>query len=120
VTHALHFVSDVDYIYTIENGQIAEHGTYPDLMAQQKQFYRLLSEHGGGEREQTQGDTEDDDAPKKPVAVKRHKMKAGAPEGLITQEKRTTGGVSWKGKWKFGIFFSRPLLRVVLQFIVPT
>ncbi|OJA15999.1 hypothetical protein AZE42_13449, partial [Rhizopogon vesiculosus] len=33
VTHALHFLPDVDYIYTIVDGRIAERGTYPELMA---------------------------------------------------------------------------------------
>ncbi|OJA16609.1 hypothetical protein AZE42_10766, partial [Rhizopogon vesiculosus] len=33
VTHALHFLPDVDYIYTLVDGRIAERGTYLELMA---------------------------------------------------------------------------------------
>src|ERR1700723_123185 len=51
VTHALHFVSEVDYIYTLQNGVIEEEGTYAELMEKRAGLYRLLQEHGGLKKE---------------------------------------------------------------------
>ncbi|KAL4080959.1 ABC transporter [Scleroderma citrinum] len=46
VTHALHFLPEVDYIYTMVDGQIAERGTYCDLIGHNYTFARLISEFG--------------------------------------------------------------------------
>lgn len=43
VTHALHFLPQVDCIYCIENGTIAEEGTCTDLMTVGGDFSRLSS-----------------------------------------------------------------------------
>lgn len=48
VTHALHFLSKVDYIYSVDNGQIVEEGTFADLMAHGDKFQQLVGEFGGG------------------------------------------------------------------------
>ncbi|KAJ7852231.1 P-loop containing nucleoside triphosphate hydrolase protein [Mycena leptocephala] len=34
VTHALHFLTQCDYIYTLDHGRIAKAGTYPELIAE--------------------------------------------------------------------------------------
>ncbi|KAG8794210.1 hypothetical protein FRC17_008325, partial [Serendipita sp. 399] len=54
VTHALHFVSQCDYIYSMEDGYIAEEGTYDNLIAKGGSFSKLMTEFGGensGEKE---------------------------------------------------------------------
>jgi ATP-binding cassette subfamily C (CFTR/MRP) protein 1 len=49
VTHAVHLLDRVDYIYTMNNGQIAEQGTFDELMSkgQEGAFRRLIDEFGG-------------------------------------------------------------------------
>ncbi|KAJ7857869.1 hypothetical protein B0H13DRAFT_1902114 [Mycena leptocephala] len=38
VTHALHFLVQCDYIYTLDHGRIAKAGTYPELIARGGEF----------------------------------------------------------------------------------
>lgn len=54
VTHALHFLPEVDYIYTLLDGQIQEQGTYPDLLNAGGVFSILVRDFGtAGESEKT-------------------------------------------------------------------
>ena len=46
VTHALHFLPDVDYIYTLVDSRIAERGTYPELIANGGAFSKFVEEFG--------------------------------------------------------------------------
>jgi ATP-binding cassette subfamily C (CFTR/MRP) protein 1 len=107
VTHALHFVSDVDYIYTVQNGVIEEEGSYAELMTKRAGLYRLLQEHGGTKKEPEENDEEREgqtaDSPRKEEYLKK-KVKGGTTgktggkeDGGTTKEARTTGSVSWKG-----------------------
>ncbi|KAJ3181645.1 hypothetical protein HDU85_003589 [Gaertneriomyces sp. JEL0708] len=48
VTHQLHILPQVDYIISMKNGEIAEQGTYEDLMAKDAEFADLMQRHGGG------------------------------------------------------------------------
>ncbi|KAJ7352413.1 ABC protein [Mycena albidolilacea] len=99
VTHALHFLSQCHYIYTLEGGRISEHGSYQELLEMRGEFARLDKEFGGG------------DAPVASpenlitvnVTVEELKIKSAKAAGtgkiegkLITKERRTTGSVSWK------------------------
>ncbi|KAF7349832.1 ABC protein [Mycena venus] len=103
VTHALHFLSQCDYIYTLNNGRITEAGTYPELIARGGEFARLDREFGGAEAEGEGEGEEGEEAPQVQVvsvedAKARSKGAAGTGkiEGkLIVKEKRTTGGVAW-------------------------
>ena len=95
VTHALHFLSQVDYIYVMSDGRIAEHGTYAELMATEHgEFARFMNEFGGkGEdqkkeiisQEETKEESEDD--PKK---------KPGRASALMQEEERNTGAIPLK------------------------
>ncbi|KAJ3504976.1 hypothetical protein NLJ89_g7658 [Agrocybe chaxingu] len=49
VTHALHFLSYCDFIYTLHNGLIAEQGTYSELVEANGEFARLDREFGGND-----------------------------------------------------------------------
>ncbi|KAJ7866783.1 ABC protein [Mycena olivaceomarginata] len=107
VTHALHFLSQCDYIYTLNNGCITEVGTYPELIARGGEFARLDREFGGAEAKEGEGEGESDEPGEKAPQVQvvsvedakaRSKGAAGTGkiEGkLIIKEKRTTGGVAW-------------------------
>ncbi|KAI5119967.1 hypothetical protein M0805_004347 [Coniferiporia weirii] len=115
VTHALHFLSQCDYVYTIAGGRICEHGTYIDLLAKGGEFARLSKEFGGeqereDEVEAIDGDVEEsadkNNAEQADASMDKAKLKAklgldkvegrGKLEGrLMVKEKRTTGAVPW-------------------------
>lgn len=95
VTHALHFLPQVDYIYTMVDGRIAEHGTYANLMAANGDFARFVNEFGSKEselekeEEAVEADVEGTDNEK---AEKRKKRTQGA--AMMQTEERNTGAVS--------------------------
>lgn len=110
VTHALHFVSRADYIYTIENGRICEEGMYDQLVEKDGPFSQLMKEFGGESVEDTAGVDPDvlaqeqrdseavTDGGKGRYLVSQAVGKAagtGKLEGrLIVSEKRTVGSIS--------------------------
>ncbi|KAF8802448.1 P-loop containing nucleoside triphosphate hydrolase protein [Phlegmacium glaucopus] len=99
VTHALHFLSYCDYIYTLRDGRLAEQGTFQELIAADGEFARLDKEYGGNDSEPTE-------KPQAPIAVAKdvksrllsaHERAGGTGklEGkLIIKEQRTTGSIS--------------------------
>ncbi|KAI0073467.1 ABC protein [Panus rudis PR-1116 ss-1] len=109
VTHALHFLSQVDYIYTLSNGRVAEQGTFQELVDAHGEFARLIQEFGGkSEKEERQEEEEEavEGVPKMNADIDEAKVKArsaeragagtGKLEGrLIVAEKRSTGSVGW-------------------------
>lgn len=107
VTHALHFLSQCDYIYTVEGGRISEHGSYQALLDKKGEFARLDKEFGGGIVEAES----DENLITVTVTVEDLKVKSARAAGtgkiegkLITKEKRTTGSVSWKSVFFTSIF----------------
>ena len=58
VTHALHFLSQCDYVYSLENGYIAAQGKHQDLINENESFARLIAEFGGAEKHEEE---EEDD-----------------------------------------------------------
>lgn len=129
VTHALHFLSQCDYIYTMADGRIVEHGTYSDLLARGGDFARLSKEFGG-EQEKEEGEevieagADDGYVEKKPDdGIDKAKLKErllGNAEGkgklegrLIIKENRTTGAVPWHGayvlRWEWGRKLTLPI-----------
>lgn len=108
VTHAQHFLSDCDYIYTLDDGQIAEQGTYKQLLSNNGEFSRLDKEFGGGDNS-AEEPTEDSETQAiqstqnniEEVKI-RSALRTGAGTGklegrLIVKEKRTTGSFSGRG-----------------------
>lgn len=126
VTHALHFLSEVDYIYTLENGRIAEHGTYDYLMERDSEFARLARDFGGHDNAAERKRDEEpeakeaaeaaeeaapDVAPAHELDVADVKEKSRRKDDhvknklegrLMVAERRETGSVSWKGKFGVG------------------
>lgn len=115
VTHALHFLPQVDYVYTVHSGHIVEEGTYEQLMGSGGAFKRLMNEFGGANKQEEEADEEEGAIEEGPVdtadaAVKAHEKieniekkgvgKAagtGKLEGrLMTSEVRKTGSVGGK------------------------
>lgn len=101
VTHALHFLPQVDYIYAIVDGKIAERGTYEDLLANDGAFSKFQKEFGSKETEAEKKEDEED-AIEAPVdneedaadrqTKARKKVSAGA--GMMQKEERNTGAIS--------------------------
>ncbi|KAI0342890.1 ABC protein [Trametopsis cervina] len=130
VTHALHFLSQCDYVYTLDNGRIAAQGKYEDLMDNNEAFAKLMKEFGGEERHEEEVEEEEEAMEQKaPIKanVEDAKMKSenqrkrlGAGSGklegrLIVAEKRTTGSVSWK---VYGAYMMAGRAYLTMPFII--
>src|SRR5580704_3172975 len=59
VTHGLHFLPNVDYIYVVSDGQITERGTYAELMANDGDFSKFITEFGSREEGAEKDSTDD-------------------------------------------------------------
>ena len=106
VTHALHFLSYCDYIYTLRDGHVAEQGTYQQLIAANGEFARLDKEFGGSDAEyetemekpQAAINMKRDVKSKPALASRQAATGTGKLEGkLIVKEHRTTGSVPATG-----------------------
>ncbi|EPQ52646.1 ABC protein [Gloeophyllum trabeum ATCC 11539] len=111
VTHALHFLSQCDYIYTMDDGRVVEQGTYPQLIEANGEFARLAKEFGGESTEMQEEESAEEgveeakpalrmDVEEAKLKSEKQAKRAGAGTGklegrLIVAEKRTTGSVSW-------------------------
>ncbi|KAG0701997.1 ABC protein [Suillus ampliporus] len=112
VTHAIHFLSQVDYIYTMNNGVITESGTYDELISRGGDFARLDMEFGGHASEGKDDDQAKEVTPQTGVTIEDVKLKSdrtrekatgiGKLEGrLMVKEKRSTGSLSWRVYWSY-------------------
>jgi ABC-type multidrug transport system fused ATPase/permease subunit len=45
VTHQLHYLTEVDKIYVIKDGEIIESGSYQQLVSENGEFARLVSNY---------------------------------------------------------------------------
>ncbi len=111
VTHALHFLSQCDYVYTLGNGKIEAEGKYQDLVNGNASFSALMTQFGGETKHEEEVEEEEsamngisdnqaaiDEAKLKSESKQRVGAGTGKLEGrLIVAEKRSTGSVSWKG-----------------------
>ncbi|KAF5342618.1 hypothetical protein D9611_001580 [Ephemerocybe angulata] len=103
ITHTLHFLPQVDYIYTIYDGCIVEQGTYNELMTTGKEFAKFISQFGSQEEQKgavkdeiEQDAIEEVDLKKAGEAVSpRERETAKAGPALMQEEERNTGSVSW-------------------------
>lgn len=50
ITHGIHHLSEADQILVMKGGEVAETGTYEDLMAAGKDFYQLITDYAVQER----------------------------------------------------------------------
>lgn len=89
VTHALHFLPQVDYIYVISDGRIAEQGSYTELMNSGKEFAHFYNEFVSQDQEEKEEEAIAD-GPKE-----TGDRNAIAGKGLMQAEERNTGAISW-------------------------
>jgi len=98
VTHALHFLPSVDYIYTVVNGRVAESGTYAQLLENQGEFARLVTQFGAQQAEEKGDDEEREEdvteaVPSSGAQGEKSPMVHGP--GLMQAEERNTGAIAW-------------------------
>lgn len=92
VTHALHFLPQVDYIYVLSDGRIAEKGTYVELKDHGKEFARVINEFVSSENE----NGEKDEAKAEGVIEEtRPDKEATGRKALMQAEERSVGSISW-------------------------
>jgi len=100
VTHALHFLPEVDYIYVISNGRIVEQGTYSVLMTDGLEFSKFMKEFGTSKepeeevKEEMTLTVEEEEALKKKTTKMRNAT--ASANTMMQTEERNTGAVSWK------------------------
>ena len=99
VTHTLHFLSQVNYIYTVVGGRIAERGTYEELSKNSGEFSRFIAKFGSqteaegkDEKDRDIDQTVDSDPDS---AKKRGGKKATSGPALMQAEERNTGAIAW-------------------------
>ncbi|KAF9267240.1 ABC transporter [Marasmius fiardii PR-910] len=89
VTHALHFLPEVDYIYVLDGGRIVERGTYEELMNDGREFSKFVGEFGGGGSEGEDVGEEQQIA----AASAQEEGVVAAPTTMMQAEERKTGAV---------------------------
>ena len=103
VTHALHFLPQVDYIYTIADGQVMERGTYAELMSNDGVFSKFVREFGTKQQEEDADEVEGEVQEEKEgegekgssaVAALREEFEKG--KTIMQEEERNIGAVTWK------------------------
>ena len=106
VTHALHFLPQVDYICTFADGQIMERGTYAELMANHGVFSKFVKQFGSKQQGEEGKDVEEiasevevekegkgDGDPNAVSALKEQHEKG---KTIMQEEERNVGAVTWK------------------------
>ena len=106
VTHALHFLPQVDYIYTVADGQVKERGTYNELIANDGVFSKFVKEFGSQQQEEEKEDSDEIadvvETEKEGTGKMGHKAAAAFKEQyekgktIMQDEERNVGSVSWK------------------------
>ncbi|KAF0367633.1 ABC transporter [Gigaspora margarita] len=92
VTHHLHYLQHVDYIICMEEGEIAEQGTYEELMKDGKAFSKLIAEYG-----ETESESDDDEMKKDEEIIldeKENKKDVVLSKGLMSTEEQYRGAVN--------------------------
>ncbi|KAJ3147887.1 Multidrug resistance-associated protein 1 [Geranomyces michiganensis] len=96
VTHHLHLMPEVDRIIVLEEGRIAEEGTYTELMAAQGVLAKMMKDHQTDNSEDTDGEDEKAKTDANTAAERDEDDKdASASGGLIAVEDQIVGAVEW-------------------------
>lgn len=96
VTHAINFLPQVDQIIVMKEGQIAERGTYQELLDKKGPFSEFLSQHSrtteSTESEQVNDASNDEDS----KLARTDQEKPSIIEKQYKVEKMETGKVNWR------------------------
>ncbi|KAJ7658484.1 multidrug resistance-associated ABC transporter [Mycena rosella] len=115
VTHALHVLDKVDYIYVMDDGAIKEEGTYEALMKDSIVFSRLMEDYGNLDHQEHAHKGEKAAI----VAGDQDTIHAKKDQAALMQtEERQTGAVSWETYGKYlgfaGGFIWAPVILLLL------
>ncbi|KAF0540793.1 ABC transporter [Gigaspora margarita] len=93
VTHHLHYLPQVDYIICMEDGEIAEQGTYEELMTNRKNFSKLIAEYGKAESDSKIKENEE-----LTLDIKENKkgQTVVLSKGIMSIEEQYIGAVNYK------------------------
>jgi ABC-type multidrug transport system ATPase subunit len=91
VTHALHFLSKVDYVYVLEEGRVREQGKYEELIASGGAFAKFMQEFGSSQDKKEEG-TEKVTKEKDDEISQEN---AAGGQTIMQAEERNTGAVTW-------------------------
>ncbi|EIW68338.1 hypothetical protein TREMEDRAFT_32323 [Tremella mesenterica DSM 1558] len=104
VTHALHFLPYVDHIILMDEGRVAEQGTYRELKASGKAFARLISEFGA-EDEANAAEANEQEAITAATAAKKYDradlVSKGVGRALMQAEERNSGAMRNGTYWNY-------------------
>ncbi|KAM0788854.1 hypothetical protein ACM66B_002939 [Microbotryomycetes sp. NB124-2] len=94
VTHALHFLPKVDYIITMDHGEIQEQGTFAELMAKPDGVFSQMYHEfvGQGDEKKEEQEEAEEEAVEEADKPKDEKKKGKA---IMQEEERLTGAVGW-------------------------
>ncbi|RIB07051.1 ABC transporter [Gigaspora rosea] len=90
VTHHLHYLPQVDYVIYMEDGKIAEQGTYEKLMKDGKIFSKLIAEYGADNDDKIKNVEESILDEKENKNVQTFNL----PKGLMSTEEQCKGAVN--------------------------
>ncbi|KAJ9105843.1 hypothetical protein QFC19_003413 [Naganishia cerealis] len=108
VTHALHFLPQVDYIITMHQGRVAERGTYVELRSAKGPFASLLNAFASECRSEEGAEKEKgalEPAIGRPPSIPRERLTGNVQNALDSKETMATGTVGlyvYKGYLKAG------------------
>ncbi|KAI0040096.1 ABC transporter [Auriscalpium vulgare] len=96
VTHALHFLPKVDYIYSLADGRITEQGTFAEIMAAGGEFARNFDEFVSKDKKEEKAEEEIVEEEQDDAKAAETKKRRGAVRGaqLMQVEERSTGAVN--------------------------
>lgn len=93
VTHALHVLDKVDYIYVMDEGRIVEEGTFANLRDSAPIFSKLMDDYGALEQaDEIQSESKKGGGGASDSAEGTEKK---PQEALMQEEERSTGAVTW-------------------------
>lgn len=95
VTHALHLLHEVDYIYTLVEGDVVEQGRYETLIENDGAFAQLMREFGGAEEEEHE---EQDAREEEAVEGGDEKQMEDAKEKIILKVREKVARIEGTGK----------------------
>lgn len=111
VTHALHMLPQVDYVYTMVDGQIAEAGTYNELLAREGgAFSRLMQDFGGAKTEKQ----EEQLVEQEEIAIETAEVKK-ATSPVVKLTKKLMGKAAGTGKLEGRLMVSEGELGVLWE-----
>ena len=96
VTHALHFLRRADYVYAMVDGQIAERGTYNELMDARGTFAKHIDEFVSDAQQSEEKKVDEAEIAPAEYDAKVKREAAVKGDALMQEEERETGAVSWR------------------------